>query len=285
MSNQLKTVFFMALLTGLLVAVGNLIAGRQGAILFLLLAAGLNFFSYWYSDRIAILMTGSRPLSEAEAPELYAIVRDLCRRADLPMPAIYLTPSQQPNAFATGRNPHHAALAVTEGLLHLMNREELTGVLAHELAHIRNRDILISSIVAVIAGAISMLADVARWSFLWGGWGSRDEENNAGSALGSLIMIIVAPIAALLIQLAISRSREYQADESGALIAGSAHGLANALLKLDQAARMLPMEVNPSAAHMFIVNPLSGSAIAALFSTHPPIQERVRRLREMVIIQ
>ncbi|MGE5577893.1 MAG: zinc metalloprotease HtpX [Syntrophothermus sp.] len=280
--NQFKAWLFMALLTVLLVLLGNAIAGQGGMIVFFLIALAMNFFGYWFSDRVAIMMTGSRPVTEAEAPQLYASVRKLTRAAGLPMPKIYITPSDQPNAFATGRNPSHAAVAVTEGILRILSREELEGVLAHELAHVKNRDILISSMAAVVAGAITMLANVAQWGLLFGG--SRDDEDESPLAMvGTLLMIILAPIAAMLIQLAISRSREYGADATGARIVGSPHGLANALLKLERGAGAIPMDVSPSAAHMFIVNPLSAEGFARLFSTHPPIQDRVERLRGMRI--
>ena len=224
--------------------------------------------------------TGSYPVSEAEAPELYAMVRKLSQRAGLPMPKIYIQPSQQPNAFATGRNPSHSAVAVTEGLLRLLSPSELEGVLAHELAHIKNRDVLVGTIAAALAGAISMMANVLQWGAIFG-MGRSDDEEEGGGMVGGLIMAIVAPIIAMIIQMAISRSREYMADATGAQIAGSPDGLSNALLKLESAAHRVPMAVNPATSHLFIINPLSGASIAKFFSTHPPIQERVERLRRV----
>ncbi|MCL6448294.1 MAG: zinc metalloprotease HtpX [Armatimonadetes bacterium] len=276
-----KTGLLMGGLTILLVLFGSAVMGETGAVLFFLIALGMNLFSYFYSDQVAIKMTGSYPVSEREAPELYATVRRLCRQADLPMPGLYLTPSAQPNAFATGRNPRHAAVAVTEGLLRILNRPEIEGVLAHELAHIKNRDILISTIAAALAGAITMIANIVQWGAIFGLGRSDDEEDGGPGMIGSLLMAVLAPIAAMIIQLAISRSREYLADATGARIAGTPEGLAGALLKLEAAARQIPMQLNPAASHLFIVNPLSGFSLAWLFSTHPPIAERVRRLKAM----
>jgi len=277
--NSFKVFMLMGLLSILLVLLGNVIGGKSGALLFFIIAMGMNFFSYFYSDKIAIKMTGSKPISEAEAPQLYDMVRMLTSRAGIPMPKLYITPSNQPNAFATGRNPSHAAVAVTEGILHLLNRSELEGVLAHELAHIKNRDVLIGTIAAAFAGAITMMANVFQWSAILGI--GRDDEEEGGSMLGGLVLAFIAPIAATIIQLAISRSREYTADATGANIAGSPAGLANALLKLESAAHRVPMQVNPAASHLFIVNPLSGASLIRLFSTHPPIEDRVQRLRSM----
>lgn len=280
--NNLKVWLMMAGLSVILVLIGNAVGGTNGAILFFLISLAMNFFTYYSSDKVAIKMTRSVPVSEAEVPELYAIVRRLTQRAGLPMPRIYITPSPQPNAFATGRNPSHAVVAVTEGLLHLMNRTELEGVLAHELAHIKNRDILVGSIAATFAGAISMVANVIQWGAIFG-MGRSDDEEGAGGMVGALLLAIIAPIAAMIIQLAISRSREYLADADGARIAGNAGGLANALMKLESAANRIPMQVNPAASHMFIINPLSGESIARLFSTHPTTADRVKRLRELKI--
>ncbi len=281
MRNSMKAWLLMAALTVLLVLVGDAIGGRGGAQLFLFLGIGMNFFGYWFSDKIAIAMTHSKAVSEQEAPQLYATVRRVAQKANLPMPRVYVSPSPQPNAFATGRNPQHAAVAVTEGILRILSQDELEGVLAHEMAHVKNRDILIASLAAVIAGAITMIADIARWGLIFGA-GRNDDEDNGAGAIGSLFMIILAPIAAVLIQLAISRSREYLADETGARIIGRGDGLANALLKLERGAQMIPMDVSPSTAHLFIVNPLSaGQAFVRLFSTHPPISERVERLRRL----
>lgn len=272
----------MAGLTALLVVVGNALGGQSGSLLFFLIALAMNGFTYFYSDVMAIRMTGSEPLSEREAPEIYSIVRRLADRAGIPMPRIYRTPSAQPNAFATGRDPAHAAVAVTDGLLRILDWREVEGVLAHEIAHIKNRDTLVGTVAATMAGAISMLANAAQWGLMLGG--RDDREGHGGASLaGNILMIILAPLAAALIQMAISRSREFLADETGARIAGRADGLADALLKLERAAHMIPMEVNPAASHLFIVNPLSATTLANLFSTHPPIAERVRRLRELEI--
>lgn len=269
----------MGLLSVILVLIGGAVGGRSGAMLFFLISLGMNFFSYYFSDKVAISMTRSQPVSEKEAPELYNIVRGLTQRAGLPMPRLYVTPSPQPNAFATGRNPANSAVAVTEGLLHLLNRTELEGVLAHELAHIKNRDVLVGTVAATFAGAIAMLANIIQWGAIFG-MGRDDEEGGAGF-LGAILLAVIAPIAAMIIQMAISRSREYGADESGARFAGNTGGLANALLKLESSARRIPMQVNPAASHLFIVNPLSGQSLARLFSTHPPISDRVERLKKM----
>jgi heat shock protein HtpX len=282
MKNTLKTFILLAGLTALLLAIGSALGGRNGLMIALVFAAIMNFVGYWFSDKIALAMSGAQPVSEAEAPQLYQMVRDLCLRAELPMPRLYVIPSDTPNAFATGRNPEHAAVAVTSGIVNILSRDELEGVISHELSHVKNRDILISSVAAMIAGAISQLAYMAQWAMLFGGMSrDRDDEGRGGGALGGLVMIIVAPIAAMLIQMAISRSREYQADATGAKICGRPLSLANALLKLETANHRLPMEVNPAQAQMYIVNPLTAGGIATLFSTHPPIAERVERLREM----
>lgn len=281
--NTLKVWLLMGGLTILLVLMGNAIGGNSGAMFFFLIAMAMNFFGYFFSDKIAIKMTGSYPVSEAEAPELYEIVRRLSQRAGIPMPRLYVTPSDQPNAFATGRNPANSAVAVTEGIMRLLNRSEVEGVLAHELAHIKNRDVLVGTIAAALAGAISMIGNAIQWGAILGMGRGDDEEEGGGGLVGGLIMAIVFPIAAMIIQLAISRSREYGADATGAQIAGSSSGLANALLKLESAAHHIPMRTNPATSHLFIVNPLSGVSMARLFSTHPPIQERVERLRRMKI--
>lgn len=274
-----KIWLLMGTLSVILVLIGGAVGGSSGAVLFFLISLGMNFFSYYSSDKIAIKMTGSRPVSEKEAPELYDIVRRLSVRAGLPMPRIYISPSPQPNAFATGRNPEHAAVAVTEGILRILNRSELEGVLAHELAHIKNRDVLLGTVAATFAGAITMIANVIQWGAILGM--GRGDNEEGGSLIGSIFLAIIAPIAAMLIQMAISRSREYQADDTGARIAGNSGGLANALVKLESAAQRVPMQVNPAASHLFIVNPLSGASVARLFSTHPPISERVKRLGAM----
>ncbi len=279
--NNFKVWLLMGLLSVLLVTIGGALGGSSGAMLFFLISLGMNFFSYYYSDRMALSMTKAKPVSEKEAPELYRIVRNLTQRAGLPMPRLYVTPSPQPNAFATGRNPAHAAVAVTKGLLQLLNRSELEGVLAHELAHIKNRDILVGTIAAAFAGAIAMIANIIQWGAIFG-MGRDDDEGGAG-IIGALLLAIIAPIAAAIIQMAISRSREYMADETGAQFAGSGDGLANALRKLETASQKIPMQVNPASSHLFIINPLSGQSFARLFSTHPPISERVERLGKMRI--
>jgi len=271
--NTLKTVFLMTLMTLLLMWVGSHYGGMQGMTMGLLFGGGVNLFTYWFSDKIALASNGAREVSEAEAPELHAIVRGLATRAGIPMPRVYITPSMSPNAFATGRNPGHAAVAVTQGILQLLSRDELEGVIGHELAHVLHRDILIGTVVATMAGLITWVARMAMWF-----GGGRDRRDNG---LAGLIMLIVAPIAALLIQLSISRAREYDADAGGARIAGTPTGLANALEKLERGVQAVPMNVNPSSAHMFIVNPLSGKSLMALFSTHPPLEERIARLRSM----
>ncbi|AQS60000.1 zinc metalloprotease HtpX [Desulforamulus ferrireducens] len=278
--NTLKAWLLMGTLSILLVLMGNAIGGTSGALLFFIIAMAMNFFGYFYSDKLAIKMTGSYPVSQAEAPELYEMVRRLSQRAGLPMPKIYIQPSDQPNAFATGRNPANSAVAVTEGILRILNPQELEGVLAHELAHIKNRDVLVGTIAAALAGAISMMGNALQWGAIFG-MGRSDDEEEGGGLLGSLVMAIIFPIAAMIIQMAISRSREYMADATGAQIAGSPDGLANALLKLEAAAHRVPMNVSPATSHLFIINPLSGASLARLFSTHPPIEDRVQRLKGM----
>lgn len=279
MVNQLKTWFLMTLLTCLIVWIGHLFGGQQGMIFAFILAAGMNFFSYWYSDKIVLRMYRAREITPQENPELYEIVRYLASRANLPMPRIYIIPEKSPNAFATGRNPKNAVVAVTEGLLQLMSREEIAGVLGHELAHIKHRDILIGSIAATMAGAVMILANMARWFAFFGGVSSDDDEGGGLGVIGLLIMSILAPIAAMLIQMAISRSREYQADAEGAKFAGNPEWLARALEKLGAYSGRLPMRAAPETAHMFIVNPLSGGSLMSLFSTHPPLEDRIARLR------
>ncbi len=280
--NYFKTTMLLIGLTLLLIWVGSMFGGRQGAIYAFAIAMGMNFFSYWFSDKIVLKMYGAREVSAQESPAYYEIVRELTTRAGLPMPRIYIIPTSALNAFATGRNPSHAAVAATEGIINSLNREELKGVLGHELSHIRNRDILISTIVATVAGAIMLLADMARWAALFGGYGGRDEEGNRGGGFAMLFLAILAPIAALIIQMAISRSREYAADQGGARLTGNPLGLASALEKLQQASVVRPMDTNSATAHLFIVNPLSGRSFASIFSTHPPIEERIKRLRAMV---
>jgi len=276
--NNMRTWLLMGALTVLLVIMGKLFFGNTGMMFMLVFSMIMNFSGYWWSDKIAIRMTGSRPISEQEAPGLYSIVRNLSARAGLPMPRVYISPSPQPNAFATGRNPENAVVAVTEGLMRLLSQDEIEGVLAHEIAHIKNRDILVGSVAAMIAGAISAIANIAQWGLIFG---RSDDDDNPLGIVGTLLAIIVMPLAAMLVQMAISRSREYGADADGAKIAGRPDGLINALLKLERGAQAIPMDVNPAAAHMFIVNPLSGQMLASLFSTHPPIADRVARLRNM----
>ena len=281
--NYFRTTVLLIALTLLLVWVGSMFGGRQGAVYAFAIAMGMNFFSYWFSDKIVLKMYGAKEVSDQESPAYYGIVKELVDRAGLPMPRTYIIPTQAMNAFATGRNPGHAAVAVTEGMLNSLSREELRGVLGHELAHVRNRDILISTIVATIAGAVMMLANMARWASIFGGYGGRndEEEGSGGGGFAILFLAILAPIAALLIQMAISRSREYAADKGGAQLTGSPLGLASALEKLQQAAMVRPMDAGQTTAHLFIVNPLSGRSFAAIFSTHPPIEERIKRLRAM----
>ncbi|MGA1794579.1 MAG: zinc metalloprotease HtpX [bacterium] len=278
--NAVKTTLLMVALTVLLVLAGGALGGRQGLVVALVLAVVMNFFSYWFSDTIVLKMYRAREIGRGEDPELYDIVSGLAQRAGLPMPRIYICPQTTPNAFATGRNPKHAAVAVTRGIREMLTREELAGVLAHELAHVQHRDILIGTIAAVIAGAITFLASMARWALIFGGIGGRDNRGE-GNVIASLIMMILAPIAAMLIQMAISRSREFAADAEGARISGTPLGLASALGKLQMANRQIPMRANPSTAHMFIMNPLSARGIQNLFSTHPSTEERIARLRNM----
>lgn len=280
MSNALKTTLLLGALTGIILWIGQVMGGHQGLLIAGVFAVVMNFGSYWFSDTIVLKMYRGREVSINEAPELYQVVQNLVTRAGLPMPKLYILPSPGANAFATGRNPHHAAVAVTEGILKLMTRDELEGVLAHELSHVKNRDILISSIAATLAGVIIMVASMARWTALFGGF-SRDDRDNGGGMLGLIAMAILAPLAATVIQLAISRSREFQADASAAQILHTGEPLARALEKLSMAAESVPMDANPQTAHMFIVNPLSGRPFAGLFSTHPSAAERVKRLRSM----
>ena len=276
---RIKTFFLMALLTVVFILVGGAIAGEQGLIMAFIIALVLNFIGYWKSDTIAIKMTRSRPLSESEAPELYAMVRNLTQNASMPMPKLYLTPSSQPNAFATGRNPKHAAVAVTEGILKMLDRRELEGVIAHELAHIKNYDTLISTFATVLAGALAFLARMGQFRLMFGGM--RGNRNNGAAMLLQLVAIILAPLAAMLVKMAISRSREYLADATGARIAGTPDGLASALSKMSRAAERNPMRINEAASHMFIVNPIAGQRFSNLFSTHPPLEQRVARLRRI----
>ena len=280
--NQFRTFLLMLVLTGLFILVGTAIGGKSGAIYAFIFAALMNLFAYWFSDKIVLRMYGAQEVSQSEAPELYGVVAELTSKASLPMPKVYIIENNTPNAFATGRNPEHAAVAVTKGILRMLSKEELMGVIGHELSHIRHRDILISTIAATIAGAISMLASMARWGAIFGG--GRSDEGEGGGGGGNFLFVLlftmVGSIAAMLIQMAISRSREYLADEGGAHLSHP-HSLAKALGKLEMAAQKIPMEANPSTAHMFIVNPLRGGGVLSLFSTHPPMEERIARLEEM----
>ena len=278
--NTFKTAFLLTALTLFLVFLGGHFGGQNGAILAFVFAAGLNFFSYFYSDKLALSMYRAKPVTREELPRVYKVVEGMTQRVGIPMPKIYVIPSDSPNAFATGRNPKHASVAVTQGILQLLDDEELEGVLAHELGHVRNRDILTSSIAATLAGAITILARMGYWASLFGGYGGGGRDSRErGGGFGGLIMLIVAPIAASLIQLAISRSREYEADASGAHLTGNPYALARALQKLDEYSKRIPLQASTSNAHMFIVAPLlSGSDLAGLFSTHPPIAKRIERL-------
>ena len=278
--NTLKSTFLLVLLTVFLIFIGDWVGGRNGMVLAFILSVVFNFGTYFFSDKLALSMYRAQPVTREELPRAYDVVERLCAKQGLPMPKIYVIPSESPNAFATGRNPKHASVAVTHGILQLLDDEELEGVLAHELGHVKNRDILTSSIAATLAGAITMVARMGYWASLFGGFGgSRNDRNRGGGGLGALFMLILAPIAASLIQLAISRSREYEADASGARETGNPYALARALQKLDDFSRRIPMQASPTTAHLFIVAPLLGSGgIGNLFSTHPPIRERIRRL-------
>ena len=278
--NTIKTALLLGALTGLLMLIGGLFSGQQGVVIAFIFAMVMNFGSYWFSDKLVLRMYKARPVSESEAPELHAMVKNLALKASLPMPHVYIIPGDTPNAFATGRDEHHAVVAVTEGILRILDRDELEGVISHELTHIKNRDMLIGSIAATLAGTIVMLAHMAQWAAIFGG-ASRDDEEGGGGIIGLILMAVLAPIAAAIIQMAISRSREYLADTGGAKISGKPYDLAGALEKLARASQAIPMGANPSTAHMFIVNPLTGRSLMNLFSTHPPIEERIARLRSM----
>ena len=283
MSNMLRTTLLLAALTGLMVGIGQMLGGSQGAVVALVLAGVMNFGSYWFSDKIVIRMYGGQEIREGDDPELYAIVKNLAQQNQMPMPRLYLIPTDSPNAFATGRNPEHAAVAVTAGIRRLLTRRELEGVLAHELAHVTNRDILISSIAATLAGAIMTLARMAQWAMIFGG-GRRDErEEGGGGALGLLVTMIVAPLAAMLIQMAISRSREFQADDTGARLVRDPEALASALQKIAGGSAQVPLDASPQTAHMFIINPLRASMLQNLFSTHPPLEQRLERLHRVAV--
>jgi heat shock protein HtpX len=280
--NQAKTFFLMVVLTVILVALGSVVGGRNGATIAFAIALVMNLVSYWFSDRIVLAMYGAKEVSESQAPELYSIVATLSQRASIPMPRVYMIENDSPNAFATGRNPEHGVVAVTTGILRILNKQELEGVLAHELSHVKHRDILISTVAATLAGAITMIASWARWAAFFGGGRSSDDDNGGGNIFSVIIFSMLAAFAAMLIQLAISRSREYLADEGGAKLSGNPLFLADALKRLEAGVARTPMaDANPSTAHMFIVNPFTARGVLALFSTHPPMEERIRRLEDM----
>ncbi len=283
MINMFKTTLLLSLLTVLLVIMGAAVGGKGGMLIAFFMAAAMNFGSYWFSDKIVLRMYNAQEITRNVNPVFYGMVERLAGRAGLPMPKVYIIPDQSPNAFATGRNPDHAAVAATEGILRILSAEELEGVMAHELAHVKNRDILISTIAATFAGAISMIGNMLQWGAMFGAGRSDDEDSvGSGGLIGSLAMAIIAPIAAMLIQMAVSRSREYLADASGATICGRPLGLANALRKLHAASQVIPMQdARPATAHMFIVTPLTGGGLMSLFSTHPPMEERITRLEAL----
>jgi heat shock protein HtpX len=278
MGNWLKTMVLFVALAAVLMLIGGAVAGRTGIAVALLISLAINFFSYWFSDRMVLAAYHAKELSEAEAPRVHAIVAQLSQTAHIPKPKIYRIPDDSPNAFATGRNPQHAAVAVTDGIMQLLDEEELKGVLGHELGHVIHRDILIGTVAAAIASAIMFIASIARWGLIFGGYGGRNRDE--GNPLALLVAAIVAPLAALLIQMAISRSREYGADEEGAHLAGNPYGLANALKKLQTVSMRVPLKATPATAHMFIVKPFTGRSLMNLFSTHPPIEKRIARLME-----
>ena len=277
--NNIKTMLLLVMLTLIFITAGAAMGGKNGMTIGLIFALGMNLFSYWFSDKIVLKMYRAKEVSEAEAPELYGVVRRLAQKAEIPMPRVYIINQDQPNAFATGRNPNHAAVAVTTGIMRILSHEELMGVIGHELAHVKHRDILIGTIAATFAGAISYLAQMAQWAMIFGG--HRGDDDEGGSPVAAIVMMIVGPIAAMIVQMAISRSREYVADEGGASISGNPRYLSGALRKLDSASKKIPMDANPATSHMFIVSPLSGGGILKLFSTHPPIEERIARLESM----
>jgi heat shock protein HtpX len=278
--NTMKTFLLMGVLTVMLVFIGRLLGGEGGMIMAFVLAAVMNFGTYWFSDKLVLRMYKAQQVTQADAPELYNLVQELSGRANLPMPKVYVIPGDQPNAFATGRNPQNAAVAVTQGIMRTLSRDELRGVIGHELAHVKHRDILVGTVAATIAGAISMIANMAQWAMIFGGGRSSDDEG--GNPIAGLAMMIIAPIAAMMVQMAISRSREFLADEGGAQIAGNPLSLSSALRKLDAKAHEIPMHASPATAHMFIVSPLTGGGLMKLFSTHPPMEERIARLEAMV---
>ncbi len=280
--SRMKTAMLLATLTALLLWAGQALGGESGLLTALVFAGLMNFGAYWWSDKLVLRMYRAREVTAAEAPELHGLVRELAMRASLPMPRVYLIPEDAPNAFATGRNPQHAAVAVTEGLMRLLDRDELAGVLAHELGHVKNRDTLVMTVAATIAGAVSMLASIAHWGMIFGGGRSSDDGEESAHPAAGLLGVILAPIAAMLIQMAISRSREFVADETGARVSGNPLALANALLKIEAWSRQVPMTAGtPATAHLFIINPLTGGGLLRLFSTHPSTEQRVERLRAM----
>jgi heat shock protein HtpX len=282
MGNNLKTVFLLTAMTVFLVLVGQALGGRSGAIMAFCFAGAMNFFSYFFSDKLAIASSGAQAVTREQLPRVYQIVERLCAKTGLPMPKIFVIPTGSPNAFATGRNPEHASLAVTAGILDLLNDDELEGVLAHELGHVRNRDILISSIAATFAGAVTILARMAGWAAMFGGGGRDRDRNGGGGVISAIAMMILAPVAAMLIQMAVSRSREYQADATGAHFTGNPGALASALRKMELNAARIPMVASPATAHMYIIQPLLGGvSFGSLFSTHPPTAERIARLTGM----
>jgi len=281
MPNQIKTVLLLGSLTALIIFIGDAVGGRQGMYFAFFFAVLINFGSYWFSDKIVLRLYRAEEASPQDFSWLYSIVSRLSQSAGIPQPRIFIIPSDSPNAFATGRNPEHAVVAATTGIMRILSRDELEGVIAHELGHVKNRDILISSIAATMAGAIMMLGSMVRWAAMFGGFSRSDDDDQGGGLAGMIVLAIIAPIAAMLIQLAISRSREYLADATGASLAGTPMGLANALEKLESASQRIPLDSNPATAHLFIVNPLAGRSFINLFSTHPPIEERIKRLRGM----
>lgn len=282
MNNGIKTALLLGLMSGIILFLGQLAGGRDGLIIALGFAVFMNFFAYWFSDKIVLFSSGAQEVTPTDAPKLHSIVEELARSANIPKPRVYIIDTPMPNAFATGRNPSHSAVAVTTGLLDILDEYELKGVIAHELAHIKNRDILISTIAAILASAITVLARLIAWGIMLGG-SSRDDSRGNSNAIFGLLMIIVAPLLAMIIQLWISRTREFQADESGARIAGTPHGLASALAKIASFSKRLPISPNPATAHMYIYSPLSGESILKIFSTHPPVEERIKRLQSMRI--
>ncbi len=275
MGNMTKTVLLLGLMSGLLLFIGDLLGGAQGMMVMFVFAAVMNFASYWFSDKIVLRMYGAQEVGTSHP--LHQTVERLARQAGLPMPRVYTIPTQSPNAFATGRDPKHAAVAATEGIMRVLDQRELEGVIAHELAHVKHRDTLISTVAATLAAAIMMMARMAGWAAMFGG-GSRDNDRGGSNPLAMLLMVVLAPLAAMLIQMAISRSREFAADAGGAAIVGTPHGLADALRKLDRASKQIPLEANPATSHLFIVNPFTGRGLTSLFSTHPPMEQRIERL-------